>query len=58
MDIQGALTERQACQQRGCVAGTDNTPEQGWKFLLDELNKDTRTAQPLRWSTDISWNIQ
>jgi hypothetical protein len=58
MNIEGALTQRQACQQVGCVAGTDNTPEQGWKFLLDELNKDIRTAQLLRWSTDISRNIQ
>jgi hypothetical protein len=56
MIISGALTQRQACQKPGSdCAGIDNTPEQGWKQLLDELNKDSRTAQELRWLSDIKW---
>jgi hypothetical protein len=59
MNIQGALTQWQACQdvpQANCQAlGTDNTPAAGWGQLFDALNADTRTAQPVNWSTDISW---
>jgi hypothetical protein len=54
MFIAGALTQYQACQQRGCE-GTDNTAEAGWTSLRDVLNDDPRTAQMLPWSTDIKW---
>ncbi len=55
MTIQGSLTQWNACQERGCGGETDNTPAQGYDQLATQLNADPRTAQPLRWSTDISW---
>ncbi|MCX6020578.1 MAG: hypothetical protein NTZ05_02400 [Chloroflexi bacterium] len=54
MSIAGAMTQNQACQSRPC-AGTNNTPATGWTQLWNALNADARTAQPLRWSTDIKW---
>ncbi len=55
----GSLTNYQACQQRGGCSGEgwaiDNTPEQGWSQLYNLLNSDYRTAQGLRWATDILW---
>lgn len=55
MTLQGALTQRNACLEVGCAADIDNTAAQGWQQLQDQLNADVRTAQSLRWSTDISW---
>lgn len=57
MDIKGAFTQWQACQQYpgGCGDYLDNTPAQGWTQMYNELNRDPRTAQTLRWSTDIKW---
>lgn len=55
LDIKGAFTQYQACQQRGNCAYIDNKPQQGWRQLYNELNSDARTAQKLRWSTDIKW---
>jgi hypothetical protein len=57
MNFQGAFTQWQACQDVGPDACpyTDNTPSQGWTQLFNALNADTRTTQPLKWSTDISW---
>jgi hypothetical protein len=57
MDIQGAFTQWQACQQfpSGCGTGLDNSPAQGWTQLWTELNSDDRTSQGLKWSTDIKW---
>lgn|GEM_PF-554044 len=57
MDIKGAFTQWQACQQfpDGCGSGLDNTPAQGWQQLFDELKRDAHTAQALAWSTDIKW---
>ena len=54
MNFSGSFTQWQACQERGCT-GTDNTPAQGWTQLYNALNADTRTAQPLKWATDITW---
>ncbi|MBI5034982.1 MAG: hypothetical protein HZB51_31025 [Chloroflexi bacterium] len=54
MNFSGSFTQWQACQERGCTV-TDNTPEQGWTQLYDVLNSDARTAQPLNWATDITW---
>ena len=55
-DFHGVLTQHTACQQVGCDPQVDNTPEQGWSQLHDELNSDPLTAQDdIRWSTDISW---
>ncbi|MBI4497918.1 MAG: hypothetical protein HY689_08485 [Chloroflexi bacterium] len=55
MHIAGTLTQYQACQQVGCHPATANTPQQGWSQLWDALNADPRTAQSLRWSSDIRW---
>lgn len=53
--ISGSFTQWQACQGRSCP-GTNNSPSTGWAQLWDQLNADSRTAQTLRWSTDITWN--
>lgn len=55
INILGSLTQFGACKTRNCVAGVKNTPETGWSQLYNVLNSDTRTAQNLRWSTDIKW---
>lgn len=60
MIIQGSFTQHAACKiTGGCNDGTplstDNTPTQGWKQLYTKLNSDTRTQQPLDYSTDITW---
>jgi hypothetical protein len=59
MDIKGSFTQYQACQQfpDGCGTGLNNTPSQGWTQLKNELNRDSRTAQILTWSTDIKWQL-
>lgn len=50
-----SLTQYAACQTNPCN-GTDNTPAQGWTNLQNRLNDDTRTADPVEYSTDITWN--
>jgi hypothetical protein len=50
----GTLTQWLACQNQSCP-GTNNTPQQGYLQLYQALYKDTRTAWPIQWSTDISW---
>lgn len=55
----GTLTNYTACRQvGGCGTGNsaiDNTPVQGWTQLYNLLNNDPRTAQGLRWASDIAW---
>lgn len=61
MIIAGVMTQYQACLDQGGCSGTNNTPEQGWTQLWNELNSDSQTAQTftnpqtLRWATDITW---
>lgn len=55
MNFSGSFTQWQACQDVGGCASTGNTPAQGWTQLYNYLNGDTRTAQPLNWATDITW---
>ncbi len=55
MTILGPLSQSQACAQKGGCTGTNNTPDQSWTQLWNQLNSDTRTAQNLSWSTDIKW---
>jgi hypothetical protein len=55
LTIMGAFTQWQACQGRSC-SGVDNRPEVGWRQLSEALNFDSRTAQSLPWSTDITWD--
>ena len=64
IDYVGPMTQYGACQvrtsDRWCSMGlTNNTPDQGWTQLFNELNKDPLTAQNiLRWVTDITWQIR
>src|SRR3990172_3406437 len=57
----GAMTQLQACQQRGgseCLV-LDNTPAEGWGQLVDKVNADIYTEQPLpQFSTDIRWQFK
>jgi len=55
MSFVGSLTQWNACQEVGGCAGTDNRPEAGYLQLYNAVNADSRTAQTIRWSTDISW---
>jgi hypothetical protein len=56
MNISGSLTQYQACiDNGGGCSGTNNTPSQGWSQLYNKLNGDSRTAQGLAWSTDLTW---
>lgn len=63
VEFVGSLTTYQACLQVGgneCISsptkvGINNTPAQGWNQLYKLLNGDARTAQGLRWATDILW---
>jgi hypothetical protein len=57
MNFSGSFTQWQACQDvgPGACPSTGITPSTGWTQLSSALNADARTAQPLNWSTDISW---
>lgn len=60
MLFDGPLTQHRACVKTNygdpVCNGADNTPDQGWTLLYNALNagNDPRTAQDLRWSTEIS----
>jgi len=51
----GSMTEYGACQQRDHCAGINNMPSTGYVELYNALNADPKTAQTLKWSTDINW---
>jgi hypothetical protein len=55
IDFKGALTQKQACDQRGCVATSRNLPSQGWLLFRDALNIDSLTYQNVLWSSDMKW---
>jgi len=55
LGVLGPLSQSQACVQRGGCFGTDNTPDQAWTQLWNELNSDTLTVQDLLYSSDIKW---
>jgi hypothetical protein len=56
MHIAGVLSQHTACRQRSDPCrGMNNTPPRAWTQLSRLLNSDHRTAQTVRWSTDISW---
>ena len=50
MDVLGSMTQWAAAGS--CCT---NTPSQGWSQLQRDLNSDSRTAQELESSTDITW---
>lgn len=53
----GSMAQHQACIDIGSSCpGVNNTAAQAWTQLYNAINSDSRTAQPLRWSTDISWD--
>jgi hypothetical protein len=63
--FRGTLTQWNACEENrrwdpeACIlpngVRTDNRPEVGYLQLYQALNQDTRTAQTMPWSSDISW---
>jgi len=53
MPIFGAVTEMQACLDRGGCVEIDNTPAMGYPQLQYWLNQDPDTAHDLMWSTDF-----
>lgn len=57
--FKGSLTQWNACQENGGCIGpndrSDNSPEQGYSQLYYYTNVDARTAQPLGWCSDMSW---
>jgi hypothetical protein len=58
IDFPGILTQSQACQQRGCNDGTNQTPLAARDQFLSALNNDPYTRQDaLRWLTDIRWIV-
>jgi len=59
----GAMTQMVACQQRRASDSScdslDNTPVEGWGQLVDAVNADAFTEQPLpQYSTDIRWQFK
>ncbi len=62
MGFPGVMTQYQACQQKlddDTCPVLDNTPEQGWTQLYEELNKDPMTSvDMIRWVTDIRWQYR
>jgi hypothetical protein len=56
MDIAGVMSQLQSCwDQHDRCRGIRNPPNKSWSQLWHALNKDPRTAQPLRFSTNITW---
>jgi N-acetylmuramoyl-L-alanine amidase len=56
MVIAGAMSQRRACRQSADPCwGMNNSPSRAWHLLARALNSDPRTAQPVRWSTDVEW---
>jgi hypothetical protein len=57
MSIAGVMSQHRACRQsRDPCWGMNNSPAKAWRQLHRWLNGDSRTAQPLHWSTDITWS--
>ena len=56
MEIGGVMTQIQSCRDtHDPCRGISNLPNAGWSQLWMALNQDPRTAQPLRFLTDIAW---
>ncbi len=57
MTIAGVVSQHRACHQTpDPCRGMNNTPPRAWKQLSRYLNSDRRTAQRIRWATDMSWS--
>jgi hypothetical protein len=56
MTIVGTLSQRAACRQSSDpCSGINNSPLRAWRQLQRWLNSDPRTAQDLRWISDLRW---
>ena len=56
MEFAGSMSQLQSCwDHHDSCRGIRNTPRRSWSQLWRALNSDPRTAQPLRYSTNISW---
>ncbi|MFL5798141.1 MAG: hypothetical protein ACJ77A_09435 [Actinomycetota bacterium] len=56
MEIGGVMSQLQSCwDHHDPCRGISDTPRNSWGQLWRALNSDPRTAQPLRFSTNISW---
>ena len=55
MRIAGVMSQAGACKGHTGCAGLRNSPDRAFAQLYRALNADPRTAQPLRWVTDITW---
>jgi len=56
MIIAGDMSQRRACRQSADPCrGMNNSPERAWRLLSRALNSEPRTAQSVRWSTDVTW---
>ena len=55
MRIAGVMSQAGACKGHTGCAGLRNSPGRAYAQLYRALNADPRTAQPLRWVTDITW---
>ena len=59
MVIAGVMSQHRACKQRTDPCwGMNNTAPRAWRQLSKLLNSDHRTAQDVRWVTDISWGAR
>jgi hypothetical protein len=58
MVIAGVLSQLRACKQSTTdpCTGMNNTPSAAWKQLAGLLNRDRRTAQAVRWATDVGYD--
>jgi hypothetical protein len=58
MTVAGVLSQRRACRQSTTdpCTGINNTPSRAWSQLWGLLNRDRRTAQTIRWATDIGYD--
>jgi hypothetical protein len=55
MRIAGVMSQAGACTRYRDCAGMANRPSQAFSQLYRALNGDPRTAQAIRWVTDITW---
>jgi hypothetical protein len=53
--IAGVMSQAGSCTRGRNCAGMANRPGQAFSQLYRALNGDPRTAQPIRWVTDITW---
>jgi len=55
MRIAGVMSQAGSCTRHRHCLGMANRPGEAYSQLYQALNGDPRTAQPIRWVTDITW---